>query len=523
MFRLFLVFIISIFWGVLPVEARVSTWHEVKNDHFIIYTDGSVYKAKKILERLEEFHGFLLHQLKVDDKLVIPALTLYLVNSRKKYERLTSSKVTGGVFVYSFRGPLAVVSAKKVPNLIDEPMEHVFHEYVHYFMSLYGLDGYPSWYVEGLADYFSTFKVKKKFYEIGAIPKSRAYTLVRARQWSSAATILSSSTRGSRSHSSDMAMFYAQSWMMVSLFMQDPVLIKKFSYYIENIKNGHSAILSFEPTFGVPLSYMDQKMAMLRANGKLTVFRAPKVDILFKAPKVTKLSIAHSMATELAISHGFVGFSRDNRFKAKNFATLIAKAETILKDHGTDAKLNMMIVLASMANRQTKNATDYLAKLKEKAKSDPSYGDALALAEMAYLVTKWERGNQRMDNRMTMSKHHDVIKRMYQENPDDNYLRYLYINVLAHSNVNDYDLAYILMKDAYHYMPESMYRKMMYFEILVAADQRRTACNLIADDFNKSKDKEFKMYLQYKLFPRSKKHVSCKDMTNKVIEVKNLL
>jgi len=110
-------------------------------------------------QHLEQFDGLMRTLTQpASDPLDVRPVALFLLNTQDELAKTTNlPHATLGFYTAREHGPLivATIQAHADPNGIT-PQMVLFHEYAHHFMLRYFPNAYPSWFVEGFAELYST-------------------------------------------------------------------------------------------------------------------------------------------------------------------------------------------------------------------------------------------------------------------------------------------------------------------------------------------------------------------------------
>ncbi|MBW8894531.1 MAG: hypothetical protein JF617_21455, partial [Burkholderiales bacterium] len=170
-----------------------------------------------------------------------------------------------GVFILDDDGAIAVSAAWLEQGRRDYTGQILYHEYAHRLMFQYARLRYPSWYVEGFAEYFAATFMDDDVVEIGASPLT-ARVLDRER-WVEAAQLLrpkSKAAGGKDLDPLDSPTFYVQSWLLTHYMLADSA----------------RAVAAFEPAIGIPVDKLNDELRSYR--DKMYVARLPNSSL----PKV---------------------------------------------------------------------------------------------------------------------------------------------------------------------------------------------------------------------------------------------
>jgi len=177
-------FLLSLAMLSVAVPAQAEWW-EARTDHFIIYSKSSANDAKAFAERLERYDQSLrsLQRIKPDPRLSDSRrVTIYRAGNMVDISKLAGDSESGIAGFYIPRlEPVAFVPAREQIQTRTEldPETVLKHEYAHHFMFRHFPGTYPSWYVEGIAELYSTIEFKPDgSFLLGKVPQARGDVLV---------------------------------------------------------------------------------------------------------------------------------------------------------------------------------------------------------------------------------------------------------------------------------------------------------------------------------------------------------
>ncbi|MCW4461691.1 hypothetical protein OK349_08215 [Sphingomonas sp. BT-65] len=166
-----------------PLTARAD-WFEASSDHFVVYAEGDAQRVERFAADLERFDKALRVARAIPSTPPGQAnrVTVYVVARTGAVQSLSGSNNVAGFYIGRAGGPLAVVprrSGDGDPNDLSAKMV-LQHEYAHHFMfSNWPGGAFPSWFVEGFAEFHATAVVDKDGgVVLGAPPQYRGATLL---------------------------------------------------------------------------------------------------------------------------------------------------------------------------------------------------------------------------------------------------------------------------------------------------------------------------------------------------------
>jgi len=254
--------------GVIGLCANVyaNGWSRVETDHFVITTDGPARYAESYARQLEAFRYVALMVLGAD-----PAgarsqakLDIYLLHNQEQMLKLrpNMSDSTAGMYFNCEEGSIAYATLQNnwANGDTDFGLAVLLHEYSHHLMFQARPAYYPTWYVEGFADYMSTAGMDDDRISLGNRHPWRMATLGEDR-WVGFDTILSARAlnNGDKAHDDRLVLsFYAQSWLLAHYMLNDSERTKKFNAYFARVGAGEDPVAAFEPATGIPVGKLER-------------------------------------------------------------------------------------------------------------------------------------------------------------------------------------------------------------------------------------------------------------------------
>ena len=166
-----------------PAIARAD-WHEASSDHFVVYYEGSAEQAGRFAGNLERFDKALRIARAIPDTPPGAAnrVTVYVVSGTDTVESLSRRNGIAGFYIGRAGGPLAIVPRRSGDGGKSDLSANMVlqHEYAHHFMfSNWPSAAFPSWFIEGFAEFHATAVVDKDGGVIlGAPPQYRGHTIM---------------------------------------------------------------------------------------------------------------------------------------------------------------------------------------------------------------------------------------------------------------------------------------------------------------------------------------------------------
>ncbi len=266
-----------------------AQWLRAETDHFIIYGAGSERSLRAYAERVERF-DFLLrtyYPIRVDHE--IPKLEIFLAEGRRDMllaEPGISASIGG------FYSPNSGRIHAVVNNQSDMGDQVMFHEYGHHFMFQMRANAYPSWFVEGFAEYYATAEIRPDRIQFGRHSEGRMLMFVQqpVNSWAPLADVLK--WRISDSGRYRAGDYYAQAWGLTHYLMSTPERTRMLGQYLAAVSRGEDSIVAMQAATGRTPEQLQNDMR-LYLTGSIRV-QTPQIEIPTPRVEITRLSPVES-------------------------------------------------------------------------------------------------------------------------------------------------------------------------------------------------------------------------------------
>lgn len=231
-------------------------WLRAESQRFIVYSDGTERNLRDFVQKLESYDRLLRFQSGLDPE-VVPdrKLPIYLVRNRSGLERVRPgiSDGVGGFYYPSGEDIFAIaVNARgggRNPNpeeLLGETI--LLHEYAHHFMLGNYNELYPSWFVEGFADYYGNTDIEPEMTYIGKHSANRMAWL-RAGTWLEMDEFLSQPRW--KQNKFRGGTYYPIAWLLTHWFMSDTARTAQLAEYLRLYGQGVESVEAMRQATGL--------------------------------------------------------------------------------------------------------------------------------------------------------------------------------------------------------------------------------------------------------------------------------
>ena len=195
-----------------------DTWTSVKSKNFLLIGNASEKDIKQVALRLEQFRDVfsrLFPKLKVNS--LVPT-TVVVFKNDSSYRPFKISDTTAGYFQ---PGPdINYITLSAEVRWEQDPFDVIFHEYTHLLVDN-TIDDAPTWFNEGLAEYYSTFSISNdQKVELGRPITNHVILLRQQKKLLPLRTLFEVDHKSPYyNESNKQSIFYAQSWALMHYLM----------------------------------------------------------------------------------------------------------------------------------------------------------------------------------------------------------------------------------------------------------------------------------------------------------------
>lgn len=375
-------------------QARAE-WLKAESPRFQVYSSGSEAELREYVEQLETMESLLraLHGLNMREA-PPRRLEIYLARNLREIQRVRPSaeETLGGFYAAGPDIIFAITNQNRERNVRasvrDDKDYVVLHEYVHHFMMQHFPFAYPSWVVEGYAEYFMTARFEKDAVLVGHPMRATASG---ARDMPLSRLLTESPWNLDTPELREA--FYAQSWLLTHYLISDASRRNMLRAYLKDVAEGADSVPAMEKATGMTLAQMQGELRGYR----LPITRYPTTSIPRGETVITRLPrAADDLLLESVRLRWYSDRAKDEdllrtirtraaRHAGDDFSRLIlARAEIRMGDRGTGEQL-----LQDVLSRETNNveALQLMAASRmERAKDDEETSSELNAEARSYLA-----------------------------------------------------------------------------------------------------------------------------------------
>ncbi len=286
----------------LPTSAE-ARWRQASSTHFVIYSEESPESLRKFAERLERYDAAmrLVRNLPDLDPGTANRLTIYMVSDVGAVRRLHGKgSDAAGFYIPRASGSLAIVPRRGLGSSeFDLTQEGVLlHEYAHHFMFENYPIAFPSWYIEGFAEFHSTSQVEPDgSVGVGRPALHRAYGLMSGNPLPIDKMMALGTERLSPEKSEAI---YGRGWLLTHYLTFSETRKGQLSKYLKALNSGKKGVEAATMAFG-DLKVLDREVDKYMMQKRMSYLKLPGDKLKVGRIEVGELSDGEDAVMELKI------------------------------------------------------------------------------------------------------------------------------------------------------------------------------------------------------------------------------
>jgi tetratricopeptide (TPR) repeat protein len=234
--------------------AATAEWREASTDHFVIYSEESPQALERFAAKLEKADRAMRVMRNIGAPVPGKAnrVAVFVLPSQSDASKLFGP---GGKQVGGFYVPRATGSVAFTPRITQNGARAydldadtiLIHEYAHHFMLQNYVAAFPSWLIEGFAEFNSTIAVEDDgSVGVGLPARHRARSLL-AEEPLAFATLVDQS---GQSMPAKRSRFYARSWLATHYLTFAPGRQGQLAAYLAALNSGKTSLDAARSAFG---------------------------------------------------------------------------------------------------------------------------------------------------------------------------------------------------------------------------------------------------------------------------------
>jgi tetratricopeptide (TPR) repeat protein len=265
MFMKRFVFPVAVAFCLLVVLSQPTTvaakdnWVSVRTKNFFLIGNGSEKDIRQVALKLEQFReAFTILFPKIRFNTPVPT-TVVVFKSQSSYGPFKPNPNLAGYFQ---PGPdVNYITLTTEGGSQDDPFTVIFHEYTHLLVNN-TFKNAPLWFNEGLAEYYSTFKMEdSQKFALGTAIGNHVY-LLRESKILPLKTLFEVDHKSPHyNESKKQGIFYAQSWAFLHYMLIGKTgKAERFTKFLDLTASNIPSEEAFQQAFGMPYDAMEKEL-----------------------------------------------------------------------------------------------------------------------------------------------------------------------------------------------------------------------------------------------------------------------
>jgi tetratricopeptide (TPR) repeat protein len=248
-----------------PAHAK-DTWVSVRSNNFFLVGNASEKEVRQVATRLEQFREVfsrLFPQMKFTSPVPTTVIVFKSDSSYKPFKPVADGK-TVAVSGYFQPGREVNYITLTTEKREEYPYAVIFHEYVHLLVNnSLGRTSIPTWFNEGLAEYYSTFDIEddRKIY-LGKLIYPHLQ-LLRTSQLVSLEKLFAVDYYSLERNKHDArGLFYAQSWALIHYLIRgnEGKRVRQLGVFLDQLRQNIPAEKAFRQAFQTDYAGMQKEL-----------------------------------------------------------------------------------------------------------------------------------------------------------------------------------------------------------------------------------------------------------------------
>lgn len=233
--------------NILSFTPALADWRRAETDNFIVYSELRERELSEFVTDLERFDRVLRQLTSQPENFAPVKLQIVLLRNPEDVVEFTATN-SGVHYSADTNGPFLVAPRRVVRSgpFGSNRNQVVFHQYVHHFVDQFFPASYPAWYIEGLADLYSTIEFSDEgTIDVGRAVRTNANALggyEREGIWIPMRQILSDEY-------ANHPLSYLQGWLLTHRAMFDRELGAQLEQFLRAINEGKSGAEAYQAIF----------------------------------------------------------------------------------------------------------------------------------------------------------------------------------------------------------------------------------------------------------------------------------
>jgi predicted Zn-dependent protease len=256
-----------------PVSAK-DTWTSVRSKNFLLVGNANEKEIRQVGIRLEQFREVfsrLFTSMKVNSP--VPT-TVVVFKNDESYRPFKPNAHTAGYFQPGSDVNYITLKLENDSRSEQDPYTIIFHEFTHLLVENTS-GNVPTWFNEGLAEYYSTFSITDDQKVVLGKPIANHVYLLRDKKMLPLRTLFQVDHKSPYYNEREkQSIFYAQSWALLHYLMlaNNGERMTQLATFVDLLTTGLTTEKAFEQAFATTFESMEKELRAYIQRDRYPIF-----------------------------------------------------------------------------------------------------------------------------------------------------------------------------------------------------------------------------------------------------------
>lgn len=408
-------------------------WLNVRSKNFNLIGNASDKDIRKVATKLEQFREafrVLFAQTNLNSPIPTNVVVFKSDSSYRPFKpRRADGKADDFIAGYFQSGEDVNYITLSTGGTDADTYGTIFHEYVHFIVNTnFGKSDVPSWFNEGLAEYYQTFEMENDIKAKLGLPQFNHLELLRQNRLMPLDTFFGVSNAALHQNGNhSRSIFYAQAWAVIHYFLANKKSAEMSKFLALSMKNvaGEKA---FQDAFQMTYAQMEKELRRYMSQGTYQYTTATFAN------KLTFDADIRSTPLSEADANAYLGDLLYHTNRADDAEPYLRTALTLDPD---SSMANTTLGVVKVRQRKFDEAKIYLEKAISK---DPK--NHLAYYQYAYLLSRENRDEFGYTNSFPpekTAKMRELLKKAIEINPSftESYEMLAFVSLVSNEGIDE--------------------------------------------------------------------------------------
>ena len=243
-----------------PLVSAKDNWISVRSKNFLLIGNANEKQIKQVAGRLEQFREVFSHLFPKAVLSTSVPTTVVVFKNDNSYAPFKPNSNTAGYFQPG--DDVNYITLTTETRGQQDPFDVIFHEYTHLMVNS-TLGNVPTWFNEGLAEYYSTFSISDDQKVVLGSPIASHVYLLREKKMLPLRTLFQVDHKSPYYNERDkQSIFYAESWALLHYLIlgKGGARANQVGAFVEAMDRNVPMEEAFQQTFSMTFESMEKEL-----------------------------------------------------------------------------------------------------------------------------------------------------------------------------------------------------------------------------------------------------------------------